>query len=74
LIVEPAVAEVEGAARLGKWNLVVATFADDPNLIELLIVDNVVETAVLTDAGEFFESGFVVEGWLGGIWYTVTPA
>ena len=61
LIVEVAVAEVEGAAGLGERDFLVAALADDLDVLELLVVDDFVEAAVLADAGEFFERGFVVE-------------
>src|SRR5262249_52635241 len=62
LIVEVAVTEVEGTAGLGEWNLLLAAFANDLNVLELLIVDDLVEAPVLADAREFLESGFMIKG------------
>jgi hypothetical protein len=53
-IVEIAVAEVKSAARLGERDFLVAAFADDLGVLELLIVDHLVEAAVLADADDFF--------------------
>jgi hypothetical protein len=67
LVVESAIAEVEGAAGLGERDLLVTAFTDDLDGLELLIVDDFVEAAILTDPGKFFESGFgrrmAVKGW-----------
>ena len=45
LSVEITVAKVEGAAWLGERYLLVAALADDLDVLELFIVDDLVETA-----------------------------
>ena len=61
LVVEIAVAEVEGSAGPGRRDFIRAAFADGLYGRELLIVDDRVEAAVLAEAGKLFEGGFVIE-------------
>jgi hypothetical protein len=54
LVIEFAVAKVEGAAWFGEGNFFATTFTDDMNLLVVLVVDDFVEAAVLADASKFF--------------------
>ena len=61
LIVEVAVAEVEGAAGFRDGDFFDAAFGDNLDVLGFFMVDDFVEAAVLADASEFFEGGSVFE-------------
>ncbi|MFN0300263.1 MAG: hypothetical protein ACKVQU_07895 [Burkholderiales bacterium] len=53
---------VRRGLRQFKAPALVAAFADDMEVFEVLIVHDFIEAAAHANAGELFESGFVVKG------------
>ena len=62
LVVEAAVVEAEGPAGTGKRNLFIAAPANDLLPIVLSVVDDLIDTAILAEACEHLECGFMVKG------------
>jgi hypothetical protein len=65
LIVEVAIAKIEGPAVFRKGYLHVSTFANDLNIFTSFIVNNLIKSTVFTDSSELFDGGIGIKGWLG---------